>query len=172
MMVFMKIGIGAAVGRQTAEFLPGEIQEVVPLALPTWTLWVALAVTPVALGILFRARRQEMPWIAVGTLVAFWGSRFGVEFLGPLLGAGVGAFLSGTVANLFARKRRRPAVVLVAPSLILLVPGSIGYNSLMLLMQKDVLSGVDTAVTTMLVAVSLVAGLLLSNVLVPPRNAL
>jgi len=39
-------------------------------------------------------------------------------------------------------------------------------------MHKDVLSGVDTAVTTMLVAVSLVAGLLLANVLLPPRNAL
>ena len=71
-----------------------------------------------------------------------------------------------------SRKKRRPAVVMVVPSLILLVPGSIGYHSLTLLMQNDVLSGVDTAVTTMLVAVSLVAGLLLSNVLLPPRNAL
>ena len=60
----------------------------------------------------------------------------------------------------------------MVPSLILLVPGSIGYNSLIMLMHKDVLSGVDTAVTTMLVAVSLVAGLLLANVLLPPRNAL
>ncbi len=171
-MTFMKIGIGTAVGRQAAEFLPGEVQTAEPVALPVWTLWAALVITPVALGILFRARRQEMPWIAMGTAVAYWASRFGVEFLGPLLGAALGAFLSGTVANLFARKRRRPAVVLVVPALILLVPGSIGYNSLTLLMQKDVLTGVDTAVTTMLVAVSLVAGLLLSNVLMPPRNAL
>ncbi len=171
-MTFMKIGIGAAVGRQAAEFLPGEIPDVIPLELPWWTLWACLLVTPVALGVLFRARRQEMPWIAIGTLVAYWGSRYGVEFLGPLLGAAVGAFLSGLAANLFARMKRRPAVVMVVPSLILLVPGSIGYHSLTLLMQNNVLSGVDTAVTTMLVAVSLVAGLLLSNVLLPPRNAL
>ena len=172
MMTFMKIGIGAAVGRQVAEFLPGEIQEAAPVGLPGWTLWLALVITPVALSVLFRARRQEIVWIGVGTMVAYWGSRYGVEFLGPLLGAAVGAFLSGAVANLFARLKRRPAVVLVVPSLILLVPGSIGYTSLSLLMQKDVLSGLDTAVTTMLVAVSLVAGLLLANVLVPPRNAL
>ncbi len=171
-MTFMKIGIGAAVGRQVAEFLPGEIHEAAPVATPAWTLWAALLITPVALAVLFRARRQEMPWIALGTTVAFWGSRYGVQFLGPLLGAAVGAFLSGLAANLFARWKRRPAVVLVVPSLILLVPGSIGYDSLALLMQKDVLNGVDTAVTTLLVGVSLVAGLLLSNVLLPPRNAL
>ncbi len=171
-MTFAKIGIGAAVGRQVAEFLPGQIGDVVPAVLPDWTLWVALLITPVALGILFRARRQELPWIGVGTLVAFWGPRYGVLWLGPLLGAACGAFVSGLAANIYARWRRRPAVVMVVPSLILLVPGSIGYNSLTLLMQKDVLSGVDTAVTTLLVAVSLVAGLLLANVLVPPRNAL
>ncbi len=172
MMTFMKIGIGAAVGRRAADLLPGVIRDAEPAGLPGWTVWVALLITPLALGVLFRARRLEMPWIALGTTVAFWGSRYGVEFLGPLLGAAVGAFLSGLVANLFARLKRRPAVVMVVPSLILLVPGSIGYNSLALLMQKDVLSGLDTAVTAMLVAVSLVAGLLLANVLVPPRNAL
>jgi len=172
MMTFMKIGIGAAVGRQVAEFLPGDIREVVPAILPWWTLWGCLLITPLALGVLFRARKSEFPWVAVATLVAYWGSRFGVDTLGPLLGAATGALLSGLAANLFARKLRRPAVVMVVPSLILLVPGSIGYHSLALLMQNDVLTGVDTAVTTMLVAVSLVAGLLLSNVLLPPRNTL
>jgi len=172
MMTFMKIGIGAAVGRQAAEFLPGEISTIIPVPLPGWTLWAALMITPLALGVLFRARRQEMIWVGVGTLVAFWGARLGVLYLGPLLGAAAGALVSGVAANVFARRMRRPAVVMVVPSLILLVPGSLGYDSLALLMQKDVLGGLDTAVTTMLVAVSLVAGLLLANVLVPPRNAL
>jgi uncharacterized membrane protein YjjP (DUF1212 family) len=171
-MTFMKIGIGAAVGRQAAQFLPGEIPHVDPSTAPVWTLWVALFIVPAALSVLFRARRQELPWIAVGTTVAYWGTFYGVTYLGPLLGAAVGACLSGLAANVFARLKRRPAVVLVVPSLILLVPGSIGYSSLELMMESDVLSGLDTAVTTMLVGVSLVAGLLLSNVLVPPRNAL
>jgi uncharacterized membrane protein YjjP (DUF1212 family) len=172
MMTFLKIGIGVGVGRKLAEFLPGAIAEATPQVLPWWTLWVALLVTPPALGVLFRARLREMSWIVLGTTVAYWGSRLGVAQLGPLLGAVTGACLAGLTANLFARWRRRPAVVLIVPALILLVPGSIGYNSLSLLMRSDVVSGVDTAVTTMLVAVSLVAGLLLSNVLLPPRNAL
>ena len=173
MMTFMKLGIGAAVGQQLADLLPGAAAAAsVPAGLPAWTLWVALLATPPALGVLFGARRQEMPWIAVGTLVAYWGSRIGVAFLGPLLGAVAGAFLAGLAANLYARRSRRPAVVMVVPSLILLVPGSIGYNSLALLIHRDVLSGLDTAVTALLVGVSLVAGLLLSNVLLPPRNAL
>ncbi len=172
LMTFMKIGIGAAIGQKAALFLLGELPIIEPALPATWTLWGALLITPLALAVLFRARWQEMPWIALGTTVAFWGSRFGVEFLGPLLGAAAGATLAGVVANLFARLKRKPTVVLVVPSLILLVPGSIGYSSLTLLMQKDVLSGVDTAMTTLLVGVSLVAGLLLANVLIPPRNTL
>lgn len=171
-MTFMKLGIGAAVGRQAAQFVPGEMVPLDRVPLPEWTLWVALLVVPVALSVLFKARPQEMPWIAVGTMVAYWGAHFGVAMFGPLLGAAVGACLSGLAANGFARLKRRPAVVLVVPSLILLVPGSIGYSSLELMIESDMLTGLDTAVTTMLVGVSLVAGLLLSNVLVPPRNAL
>ncbi|MCB1888717.1 MAG: threonine/serine exporter family protein [Rhodocyclaceae bacterium] len=172
MMAFMKLGIGAAVGGRAATLLVGEAPAALPQPLPGWTVWAALAVTAPALTVLFRARWRELPAIALGTVVAFWGSRLGVAWLGPLLGAAVGALLAGLVANVYARWRRRPAVVLVVPSLIMLVPGSIGYRSLELLMEKDVLSGIDTAFTTILVAVSLVAGLLLANVLVPPRNAL
>jgi len=171
-MTFMKIGVGAAVGRQVAGFLPGDPLDTVPEPAAAWTLWVALLVTPVALGVLFRARRRDIPWIGLGTFVAYWGSHYGVAWLGSFLGAATGAFLSGLTANLYARWRRRPAVVLAMPSLILLVPGSLGYHSLTLMLQNDVITGVDTAVTTVLVGVSLVAGLLLSNVLLPPRNAL
>jgi uncharacterized membrane protein YjjB (DUF3815 family) len=107
-----------------------------------------------------------------GALLAFWGSRAGVGLLGAGLGAGVGAFLVGLAGNLYARWRRRPAVVVIVPSIIVLVPGSIGYRSFGFMLEKDVLSGIDSLFTALLVAVSLVAGLLLANVFVPPRNAL
>ncbi len=172
MMTFLKLGLGVGIGQKLALFLPAVFAETPPIALPEWTLWASLLATPAPLVVLFRARWREGAWIFVGALTAFWGARLGVDLLGSGLGAVMGAFCAGVVANIFARWRRHPAVVTIMPSIILLVPGSIGYQSISLLMADDVLSGVDSAFTALLVGVSLVAGLLLANVVVPPRNAL
>jgi len=169
---FLKIGLGVGIGRKVAELVFGAAPITVPAPPPGWTLWLALAVTPLALGVLFRARAREIPWIVLGSAVAYLGAREGVALLGPGLGTVVGSLAAGLLANVFARWQRKPAVVMIVPSIILLVPGSIGYQGLSLLMAKDVMSGVDTAFLALLVGVSLVAGLLLANVLVPPRNAL
>jgi uncharacterized membrane protein YjjB (DUF3815 family) len=125
-----------------------------------------------ALGVLFRARWRELPWMLVAVMTAFGGARLGVHLLGPALGALLGALLAGLAGNVYERRRRRPAVVMVLPSLIMLVPGSIGYRSLSFLMERNIVAGIDSAVTALLVGVSLVAGLLLANVLLPPRNPL
>jgi len=61
---------------------------------------------------------------------------------------------------------------LIVPSIILLVPGSIGYHSLSNLLAHDVTTGIGNAFEALLVGSALVAGLLLANVLLPPRNAL
>jgi uncharacterized membrane protein YjjP (DUF1212 family) len=172
MMTFMKIGLGVGLGTKLVEFLPGQQVNVPATGLPDWTLWAALVITPFALSILFRARPQEYFWILIGSVVAFGGARLGVAVLGVGLGAVIGAFLAGMVSNLFARWKRKPAVTLIVPSIILLVPGSIGYRGLELMMDNDVTSGMGSVFTVMLVGVSLVAGLLLANVILPSRNAL
>ena len=150
-------------------FQPGSAA---PAALPGWTLAPALLLTAPALAVLFRARRGEWPWMLVGIVTAFGAARLGVHFLGPAFGALLGALLAGLAGNLYERRWRRPAVVMVVPSLIMLVPGAIGYRSLSFLMERNVVGGIDSAVTALLVGVSLVAGLLLANVLLPPRNPL
>jgi hypothetical protein len=40
------------------------------------------------------------------------------------------------------------------------------------LLERDVVTGIDTAFTMLLAAVSLVAGLLIANAVVPPRRNL
>jgi uncharacterized membrane protein YjjP (DUF1212 family) len=172
MMTFLKIGLGVGLGQKLALFVPVPLPEVVAVPLPEWTLWASLVVTPFALVVLFRARWRESLWILAGALVAFWGARLGVGWLGAGMGAVVGALLAGLVSNLFARWKHRPAVVLIVPSIILLVPGSIGYHSLSNLLAHDVTTGIGNAFEALLVGSALVAGLLLANVLLPPRNAL
>ncbi len=172
MMTFLKLGLGVGIGTKLAGLIAQGPVLVPVTVLPEWTLWAALIVTPFALSILFKARPQEYLWILVGSMVAFWGARLGVAVLGVGMGAVIGAFLAGVVSNFFARWKRRPAVTLIVPSIILLVPGSIGYQGLELMMRNDVTSGMDSVFTALLVGVSLVAGLLLANVILPARNAL
>lgn len=172
LVTFVQIALGVSIGGRLATLLPGRLQTAEAVSLPEWTLWAMLLITPLALGVLFRARLREFPWIVLGTLVAFWGARLGVDWLGPGLGTVLGALAVGLLGNLFARRLHKPAVVISVPSIIMLVPGSIGYRSLTYAMDRDLVTGLDTAFLALLVGVSLVAGLLLANVLLPARNAL
>jgi uncharacterized membrane protein YjjB (DUF3815 family) len=106
----------------------------------------------------------------VAGLAGFFGARLGVHLLGPEVGSFVGALFVGTMANVYARLLRRPAVVPIAPGLLLLVPGSIGFLSLSSLMQRDTIAGIEAAMKMIVVAISLATGLLFSNVVFPaPR---
>jgi uncharacterized membrane protein YjjP (DUF1212 family) len=170
MMVFLVMGLGVTLGTKLARLVPGVAQETI--ALPFWTEGVALCLGLLAFAVLFRVPTREIPWTFVIGAVVYATARFGSHWLGPDLAVGTAAFLLGTLANLYARVRRRPAAIPLVPSLMLLVPGSVGFRSLLSLLEKNVLSGVETAFQMIMVGVSLVTGLLLANLVLPPRRAL
>ncbi|MCY1016203.1 threonine/serine exporter family protein [Pyxidicoccus sp. MSG2] len=171
-LVFLQLGFGVALGSRLALLLPPPTLAPLPPALPAWTQLLALVLSPVAVGVLFRARPRDWGWIAAACTFAFVGSRLGALLLGAQLGAFVGALLLGIASNALARLRNRPSVTTVVPGLMLLVPGSVGFRSLSSLLERDVVAGVDTAFNMLMVAVALAAGLLSANALVPPRKVL
>ena len=87
------------------------------------------------------------------------------------MGAFFGALAVGLGSQLYARLQQRPAEVTLAPGILMLVPGSIGFRSIALLLDKDVVFGIETMFRMTFVAVSLVAGLLLANAVAPTRRA-
>ncbi|HEY5545407.1 MAG TPA: threonine/serine exporter family protein, partial [Gemmatimonadaceae bacterium] len=58
------------------------------------------------------------------------------------------------------------------PSIMLLVPGSVGFRGLASLMERDYTLGMETGVAVLSALVALMAGLLFGSVLVPPRRYL
>jgi len=171
LMIFVSIGFGIALGTRVADAVFTTIDRA-PSANPDWLLYTALAIAPVAFIVLFRARWRDLPAIAIAGWIGFAGARYGAHAFGPEIGSCVGAFLLGGFSNGIARLTNRPASITSIPGLMLLVPGSLGMRSLNALMHDDVTSGVDTAFTVVLVAVSLVVGLLLANIALPPRRNL
>lgn len=171
-LVFLTLGFGVALGTKCTELLGGPVPSIEPHALPAWMTVIALAVAASTFGVIFRVQRDDLGYVMLVTALGFYGAWFGGGLLGPELGAFVGALLAGVSSNLYARLLHRPAVIPLFPGIMLLVPGSIGFNGLSDLMAHDVVSGVQTAFTSVLVAVALVAGLLLANDVVSPRRAL
>lgn len=169
-MTFLGITFGVALGNTLAIRVFGVYARLPNEAIPPWTNLIALVVAPVAFTILLKAEERDIPWLVLMGILAFYGSRLGTNVFGPELGAFVGAFVVGTASNVFARLLDRPSQVLIVPGILLLVPGSIGYRSLNALMEREVVSGIETAFSMLVIAVSLVAGLLMSNAVTPRRS--
>ncbi len=135
------------------------------MALPTWTLWAAVLVTPIAVTVLLQGRVRDMPWITLASVAGFFGGQAGAALLGPALGGCIGALSVGLAAHAYEHWLRRPALVPLVPGVLLLVPGSTGFRSLALLVDQQVVIGIDAAFATLLTAASLVAGLLMAEMI-------
>jgi uncharacterized membrane protein YjjB (DUF3815 family) len=62
---------------------------------------------------------------------------------------------------------RRSALVFVVPGVLLLVPGSAGFNSVLQLLSDQTVSGITAGFDTFVTAMSIAYGLMLATVLVP-----
>lgn len=163
--VFLAITFGVALGRQVVTAIAGLPAPAAVVPLPGWTLWAAILATPISLTVLLQGHARDIPWIVAASVAGFFGGRAGTAWLGPGIGACVGALSVGLTAHLYERWRRRPALVLLVPGVLLLVPGSTGFRSLAHLLDQQVVVGIDAAFTTLLTAASLVAGLLLAEMI-------
>lgn len=171
LVTFLTLGFGVALGSRLGEVAFGVAVPGEPSDAHAVSELLALVVAAVSLSIILRAPVRELHWLVVAGFIGFFGSRWGAQWLSPQLGMFAGALALGAASNLYAWLRRRPGTTVLVPGVLLLVPGSIGYRSLSELMSREVVPGIETAVEMVLVAVSLVAGLLAANVLTPPRGS-
>ncbi len=167
---FLGIIFGVALGGQLADKLAGPARIIPPDALPGWTLLAAVALSGLAAAVILQARPRDVGWILIAVALAWTVSNLG-GMISSQLGAFLGAFAVGVAGALFSRWRNRPALLLQAPGLIILVPGSVGYQSLSALLEANTLSGVQAGFKMFLIGAALVYGLLIANILTPSRGA-
>lgn len=164
---FVGLAFGVAMGAHLAAFVVGPGAHVTPYPLPAWTEWIAVVLAPLAFTVLLRARPRDYPWILGVGAAAFGAGRAASHAFGPELGAFTGALLAASLSNILARRRGGSPSTTLVPSILLLVPGSVGFRSLTLLMNRDVLSGVEAAFRTVVMVAALVGGLLMAGVVAP-----
>jgi uncharacterized membrane protein YjjP (DUF1212 family) len=171
-MRFLVLIFGVALGSHVAQLAFGAATPAAPAALPAWSEWAALALAPIAFTVLMRARPRDAPAILGVCVAAVLGSRAGSRALGPELGVFAGSLVAGLLSNWLARVRRTPALVTLSPALLLLVPGSVGFRGLALLLDRQVVNGIEAAFRAVIMFAALVAGLQVAGFAVPPPRTM
>ncbi|GAB1115419.1 MAG: threonine/serine exporter family protein [Shewanella algae] len=172
-MLLFKLYFGAVLGVAIGNALFGESLYIEPMPLPRWAIWSAVPILSMALVFIFKARLKDAPWGVLAGIVAFFSAMFGGLYLGDSLGIFFGALAVGIYANLFARWMKAPASIALLQGIVILVPGSKTYIGLNVLISGEtMLNQSHLGSQIFLIFMSLIAGLIFSNVVVPPRNTL
>lgn len=171
-VIFIGMGFGVAVGDTVAHTIFGNPQIARAISLPPWTEVIALITMPLAFTVLLRAHWRDAIWIVIAGALAIGGAKLGARLLGPELGVFLGALTVGIASNWYSRLLDHPAIITQVPGILLLVPGSVGFRGLAALLDRQIVSGVDTTFKMVLTAMALVAGTLIANIVVPSRREL
>jgi uncharacterized membrane protein YjjB (DUF3815 family) len=170
-VVFLQLGLGVVAGSMVGGLLPSPPIGT-GLALPAGALWVAGALAAVSLVVLFQARPADGPVILLAALVALAAATMAGRWVAAPGPAFVGALAVGLLGNGYARLTRHPSLVAVLPGILLLVPGSVGFEAVSAMLQEEVLTAVRTAFSALMAAVALAAGLLVASAALPARRSL
>lgn len=166
-LVFLELGLGVFLGSGLVSGVFGE-WTVAGRGAPMSSVSseaVALGIAALAFGVLFQVRRQDL-WALV---VVGGATYFTARASGGVVGAEVSVLLASLVAAISARRLGdyigAPPTVLLIPGIILLVPGSVGFRSVVSLLERDAVAGVQIGFSMMMLATSLVFGLLVADAL-------
>ncbi|TVQ94260.1 MAG: threonine/serine exporter family protein [Deltaproteobacteria bacterium] len=168
--VFASLALGSVGGMSLWLWWPAPVHASSPL--PPWSLLVALAVAIVSFTVLLKAPLRDLHVIATASLAGYFTAILAGQVMPPPFDAAAGALAVSLVAHGAARLRDRPAALALVPGLFLLVPGSVGFRGLVSLLSSDVDGGLDTAIQAGITAMGLAAGVIVANVILPPRRPL
>ena len=172
-MQLFKLYFGAFLGISLGYQLFGQQELAQAVTLPFWVNWLGVLMLSVGLVAIFRTRLKHVPFAIASTFIAYAVSTWSSSYLENGLGAFVGAFALGVFANGFSRIANAPSTIVAVHGLIVLVPGSktyIGLNSF--ISGQDIIKTEHIGQETFLILMSLVAGLIFANVVMPTRKVL
>lgn len=168
--VLALLGLGMVMGGILGQTIVGPV----PLAYTPdrsylWS-FIGLGLAAAGLMLLNQAHRRDWPWMLMACVVAWLTAGLGGVLESPVVGAFLGGLAVGLAGNLFVLITGRPGSIMHIPGLIVLVPGSIGLRSVTSLLGDDVVTGIETALLTAIIAIALTTGMMLASVLIPPKK--
>lgn len=175
--VLLKLTFGSIAATQVLAALGWTVATPSPSTLPVAVEWVAAVLAAASFATLFRAARRDVPLVMASALTGYVITRVtGAWFAdGSAVFAGGVFFASlamAALANLYGRWSGRPGSLVRLPGIMLLVPGSVGFRAIGMVMERDYTMGLETLIAVLSALLALTAGLLFGALLVPPRRHL
>lgn len=166
--ILLALGCGAFLGFAVAgaSFLHTADVRPHPVGPPYWI--AAVILLSIGLSIDLDARLRDFAWVFLASIVAL-GTSYYFNLL-PMhqVTPFVAALVCGVVANAGARYLRVPQPIFLIPALHVLVPGSLSYQSVLWVVSSQNYTDAATlAINAVVAAILIVAGLLLSQLIVP-----
>jgi uncharacterized membrane protein YjjB (DUF3815 family) len=128
----------------------------------------------VAAGLAFtltlRARYRDALLMCGATVLGLGANEVGRAVFGKEAAVFIAALVVGIVGGLIGSRLRRSALVFIVPGVLMLVPGSAGFNSVLELLSNQTVSGITAAFDTFVTAMSIAYGLIVSAALFPARG--
>lgn len=171
-MILMKLTFGVFIGAKIASYFYLPPQSFEFHRIPDWVAIFTLPITAMMATVIFKADPADWKWVTLAGVFGYSCSKVATYYFGAEMGILLGGFCVGATSNIFARLKDRPSSLFQFPGIILLVPGSLGYQSFNFLFEKDVLGGLTMAFSMITLAMALVVGLFFGNILVKPRRSL
>jgi len=178
-MLLLKLYFGSVSGMAVASFIASHVM--VPVVLPYLdlgqlsSLKTAPAVLGLSLGIgiAFNIPTRKLGAGLASSAIAFVVAGLGESYFSMFAGMFLGSLAVGLYANLYSRITHSPSSIPMMQGTVLLVPGSKIY---MILNEwasgTSILPGVASGHQALMIFLCLVAGLMISNALVPVRTSL
>ena len=160
---------GVGVGRSLAVHWFGIVEHAVSRPSFTGTQLLGAFAAGLAFTVTLRAPFKAAPVMCAATLLAVSASAVGRSLFGAAAGTFVAALSVGIVGGLLAAPLRRPPLVFIVPGVLMLVPGSAGFNSLLQLLTGQTVSGIDAGFDAFVTAMAISYGLMVSTVILPSR---
>jgi uncharacterized membrane protein YjjP (DUF1212 family) len=161
--------VGVAVGRSIATSWFGIPKHGVPDTSFSGIHVLAAVAAGLAFTVTLRAQSRAAPIMCSATVLAILTNAVGRELLGPPAGVFVAALAIGVYGGLVGALLRRSPLVFIVPGVLMLVPGSAGFNSILQLLTGQTVSGIDAGFNTFVTAMAIAYGLMVSAVILPRR---
>jgi uncharacterized membrane protein YjjP (DUF1212 family) len=161
---------GVGIGRSIATSWFGPVQTGAPEAMFTGIELAAAIAAGLVFTVTLRARYRDAVVMCAATVLALGANEIGALIFGDEAAVFVAALVVGLAGGLIGLRLRRSPLVFIVPGVLMLVPGSAGFNSLLQLLTDQTVSGITAGFDTFVTAMSIAYGLIVSAALLPGRS--
>jgi uncharacterized membrane protein YjjB (DUF3815 family) len=162
---------GVGVGRSIAVGWFGNVGGGTPDTAFASVHLLAAVAAGIAFTVTLRARSRDATVMCAATVLALAANEVGALVFGKDASAFVAALVVGVVGGVAGSVLRRSSLVFIVPGVLMLVPGSAGFNSALQLLANQTVSGITAGFDTFITAMSIAYGLMIASVLLPRRFA-